>query len=50
MDKAQKIKTLIVSLKQGKELTREDASVMKPVTMEMILGYDEMNRQKSKLL
>jgi hypothetical protein len=35
-------------LKQGKNLTREDAVIMKPVSMDMILGYDEMTRQKSK--
>lgn len=50
MDKAQKIKELMNSLKQGKDLTREDAVIMKPVTIEMILGFDEMTRQKSKLL
>lgn len=48
MDKAQKIKNLMNDLKQGKNLTREDAVIMKPVSMDMILGYDEMTRQKSK--
>ena len=48
MDKAQKIKNLMNELKLGKNLSREDAVIMKPVSMDMILGYDEMNRQKSK--
>lgn len=48
MDKAQKIKNLINELKQGKKLSKEDAVIMKPVCMDMILGYDEMTRQKSK--
>lgn len=46
MDRAEKIKMLIAQLKLGKDLTREDAVYIKPVTMEMILGYDEMSRQK----
>ena len=44
MDKAQKIKNLISELKLGKELTRQDAVIMKHVTLDMILGYDEMER------
>lgn len=48
MDKAQKIKNLMNELKLGKNLSREDAVIMKPVSMDMILGYDEMTRQKSK--
>ena len=46
MDRAEKIKKLISGLKLGKDLSKEDALIMKPVTMEMILGYDEMSRQK----
>ena len=48
MDKADKIKKLIAHLKQGNSLSKEDATHIKPVTMEMILGYDE--RQKRKCL
>lgn len=44
MDRAEKIKKLITQLKLGQDLTREDAVHLKPVTMEMILGYDEMSR------
>jgi hypothetical protein len=44
MDRAEKIKKLIAQLKMGKDLSRDDAVHMKPVTMEMILGYDEMSR------
>ena len=46
MDRAEKIKKLISQLKLGKDLSRDDAVIMKPVTMEMILGYDEVARQK----
>lgn len=48
MDRAEKIKKLIAALKLGHELKREDAVILKPVTMEMILGYDEVARQKRK--
>lgn len=50
MDKAEKIKKLIAHLKLGNSLSKEDAAHVKPVTMEMILGYDEVERQKRKLL
>ena len=48
MEKAEKIKKLIASLKLGNDLKKEEAVILKPVTMEMILGYDEMARQKRK--
>jgi hypothetical protein len=50
MDKAEKIKKLIAHLKLGNSLSKEEAAHVKPVTMEMILGYDEVERQKRKLL
>jgi hypothetical protein len=44
MDKAEKIKKLIAQLKLGHSLTKENAVILKPVSMEMILGYDEVTR------
>ena len=46
MDRAEKIKKLISELKLGKDLYKEDLLIIKPITMEMILGYDEVSRQK----
>ena len=48
MDKAEKIKKLIAHLKLGNSLSKEDSIHIKPVSMEMILGYDEVERQKRK--
>jgi len=48
MDKAEKIKKLIAQLKQGHTLSKEESVILEPVTMEMILGYDELSRQKRK--
>ena len=44
--RADKIKKLIAKLKLGHDLTPDENVQIKPVTMEMILGYDEMQRQK----
>jgi len=44
MDRAEKLKKLISELKLGKDLYKEDLLIMKPITMDMILGYDEMSR------
>jgi hypothetical protein len=35
-------------LEKGGNLSRDDAIILRPVTMHMILGYDEITRKKSK--